>query len=136
MHPRENSRQFIQSRLRGIRPLRRIRSQAPDLFTVLLLLRHPVRLEQITEVQLRNLIENRQQQHYSHESNEQVDGRADLVQLPVLLAGIIAGNEVAKSDGGQRDEAVIKRVQQTPLSLSVGEYKTRNQQQEHAEKQH
>lgn len=90
----------------------------------------------MTEVQLRNLIENRQQQHYSHESNEQVDGRADLVQLPVLLAGIIARNEVAKSDGGQRDEAVIKRVQQTPLSLSVGEYKTGNQQQEHAEKQH
>lgn len=90
----------------------------------------------MTKVQLRNLIENGQQQHHSHKSNEQVNGRTDLVQLPVLLAGIITGNKVAQSDGGQRDEAVIKRVQQAPLPFRVGEYNAGNQQQEHAENEH
>jgi hypothetical protein len=46
------------------------------------------------------------------------------------LIRIISGDEVAESDGGQGDEAVVQRVQVVPVRFDAGEDRGRDQEEE------
>lgn len=89
----------------------------------------------MAKVQLWNLVEHGQQQHHSNQSSDQVNSRAYLVHLSVLLLGIISRDEVAQSDCRQGDKAVIERIQQSPLPLRISKYEAGNQQKCYAQNQ-
>lgn len=61
---------------------------------------------------------------------------SDLVDGAVGLVGRVAGDVVAEADGGERDEAVVQRVQEVPLRLQAREDRGRHQDEEHHEGRH
>ena len=55
---------------------------------------------------------------------------SDLIDGPVGLAGSVSGDVVAESDRGERDEAVVERVQEGPALLDPAEDGRRDQEEE------
>lgn len=51
---------------------------------------------------------------------------SNFVEWTVGLPGGVSGDVVAQSDGGERDEAVVERVQEVPVWLQVREYAGRD----------
>lgn len=81
--------------------------------------------EQLAQIQLRNIVEHGQTQHHSDQTDDQIDGGEHFVQRSVRLDGVVAGYEVAQTDGGQRNEAVVEGVQRRPVGLQPGEHQRR-----------
>ena len=44
---------------------------------------------------------------------------SNFVDRAVGLSGGVSGNVIAQSDGSQRDEAVVERIQEVPIRLQV-----------------
>ena len=65
----------------------------------------------------------------------QITCSASFVKRPEALIRIISWDEVSEADGGQRDEAVVERVQVVPVRFEAGENRGRNQEKENDDEQ-
>ena len=63
-------------------------------------------------------------------SKSPLTGDGHLVDWPVRLAWPVSGHVVAQSDRGERDEAVVERVQERPALLQPVEDGRRHQEEE------
>lgn len=93
--------------------------------------RHVVRGagEERAQIQLRNVVKDRQREHHECDAREEVDGGEHLVQRSVGLVRRVPGDVVAQTDRCQRHEAVVERVQVVPVGLQVREDGGRHQQE-------